>query len=194
MGALAQPAGEPARPDPGGALDQVGPGAAIGVDLLGYNTEGGMTPQGELDAVMSTSTQQNSVAMFCATADGFNAGFEVWWGPIRSVSDSVPDGALEAMFTAGLDGVGLQEQLPIEASCAADRIAAVQATADRYHAVPGGSACEIDVQVMSSRTRSPPAISTPGSWRKCSWHRKSVSRSRILRTGYWLCTMQVSAP
>jgi len=124
---------------------------AIGVELLGYNTEGGMTPQNELNQVDNPNVQQNSVAVFVAIADGFGQGFDVWWGPIRSVSDNISDAALQAMFTAGLDGVGLQEQLPIEASCAADRIAAVQATATRYHNIPGGQNCRINVQVMSSR-------------------------------------------
>ena len=121
----------------------------MGVTIIGFNTEGMMTPSDELSATQSTESSRNSVVRFVEIAAA--EGFDAIWGPIRNVSESVPDGAIEVMIDAGLLGVGLQEQRFIEASCVEDRVAAVEATAARYRAIAGARPFHVNVQVMPSR-------------------------------------------
>lgn len=124
---------------------------AMGVTTIGYNSEGGLTPQGELDNLGSTDPSVNSVARFAAYAA--SQGFRTIWGPIRVTADNVSDPAISVMFGAGLGGVALQEQQFINHSCVADRAAAVQSTATRYRtlaAQAGAPPIHVTVQVMPS--------------------------------------------
>ncbi|MCB9126376.1 MAG: hypothetical protein H6638_00445 [Ardenticatenales bacterium] len=125
-------------------------GAALrqsGITVIGYNTERAVgTPEDEMNAL--GEVEGNPVARAAALADA--AGFRLIWGPIRQTVDGVPDGALRAMVTAGLDGVALQEQKGIENESVAQRVAAVQRTAERYRRV-GGDDFHISVQIMPSR-------------------------------------------
>ena len=125
-------------------------GAALrqsGITVIGYNTERAVgTPEDEMNAL--GEVEGNPVARAAALADA--AGFRLIWGPIRQTVDGVPDGALRAMVAAGLDGVALQEQKGIENESVAQRVAAVQRTAERYRRV-GGDDFHISVQIMPSR-------------------------------------------
>jgi len=123
----------------------------MGVTTIGYNSEGGLTPQAEMDDLGSTDPGVNSVARFAAFAAA--RGFRTIWGPIRVTADNVSDAAISVMFDAGLGGVALQEQQFINHSCVADRAAAVQTTATRYRtlaAQAGASPIHVTVQVMPS--------------------------------------------
>lgn len=124
---------------------------SIGVSGFGFNSEGFMTPADQMNSLGDADPATNAVARFSAIAE--SAGFTVLWGPIRVTADAVADPALNGMFGAGLDGVGLQEQQFIESACVDDRVAAVQATAARYRgiAASAGTTAHIDVQVMPSR-------------------------------------------
>jgi|GEM_PF-6630638 len=124
---------------------------SIGVTGFGFNSEGFMTPANQMNSLGDADPSTNAVARFSAIAE--NAGFTVLWGPIRVTADAVPDPALNGMFGAGLDGVGLQEQQFVESACVDDRVAAVEATAARYRGIAAarGTTAHIDVQVMPSR-------------------------------------------
>ena len=125
-------------------------GAALrqsGITVIGYNTERAVgTPEDEMNAL--GEVEGNPVARAAALADA--AGFRLIWGPIRQTVDGVPDGALRTMMAGGLDGVALQEQKGIENESVAQRVAAVQRTAERYRRV-GGDDFHISVQIMPSR-------------------------------------------
>lgn len=120
----------------------------LGVSILGYNSEGFMTPAVEMNALNSPSPAQNPVAIYAGIAR--DNGFESFWGPIRVTADAVGDSAITAMATGGLDGVALQEQQFIENACPGDRVAAVRATANRYRSVAGAQ-MKVNVQIMPSR-------------------------------------------
>jgi len=124
---------------------------SIGVTGFGFNSEGFMTPADEMNSLGDANPSTNAVARFSAITEA--AGFDVLWGPIRVTADVVPDPAIAAMFGAGLDGVGLQEQQFIEAACVDQRAAAVAATGDRYRAIAAsaGTEAHVDVQIMPSR-------------------------------------------
>ena len=119
-----------------------------GVTVLGYNTEGFMTPAGEMNSLNSSSAQDNAVARFASIAS--DNGFESIWGPIRLVVDQVPDAAISTMDSASLNGVAMQEQRFIEGSCVADRSAAVSASAARYRSIAGDD-FSVTVQIMPTR-------------------------------------------
>jgi hypothetical protein len=123
----------------------------IGVTGIGFNSEGGMTPSEEMNSLSSTNPQTNAVARFAAIAG--EDDFPTIWGPIRVTADNVPDGALEAMFGAGLAGVGLQEQRFIESACVPNRVTAVEQTANRYRQIAAnhGIDAHVNVQIMPSR-------------------------------------------
>ena len=130
----------------------------LGVTVIGYNTEGMMTPESEMNALTSSDPGVNSAARFATIATG--AGFEVLWGPIRGGLDAISDGAITAMVTSGVGGIGMQEQKHIEsappyeaptAACVPSRVAAFHTTVDRYRRLAGGRAMHIDAQIMPSR-------------------------------------------
>lgn len=122
---------------------------SIGVTKMGYNSEGGMTPQDEMNNLGSTSPATNSVVQFVNIAKTY--GFEVVWGPIRRTADTVPDAAVRIMFEADLDEIGLQEQRFIEAACVNERVAAVNSTVNRYQGQAGAHPFQVTVQIMPSR-------------------------------------------
>jgi len=100
-----------------------------GVTTLSYNTENSITPVDEMNDLY------NSVGLFATKADAY--GFRSTWGPIRVKLDNVPDTVAQAMIASGLDGIGLQEQKPIENQCVEDRIAAVEATVSWWQGLAG---------------------------------------------------------
>jgi len=124
---------------------------SIGVTGLGFNSEGFMTPAEEMNSLDSADPQTNAVARFAAIAE--ENGFTVLWGPIRATADAVGDPAIGAMFGAGLDGVGLQEQRYIESACVPARANAVAQTAARYRQIASGAgvSAHVNVQIMPSR-------------------------------------------
>jgi hypothetical protein len=122
---------------------------SLGVDGVGFNSEGFMTPSDEMDSLGDISAGSNAVARFSAIAEA--NGLSVLWGPIRVTADAVSDAAISTMFGAGLDGVGLQEQQFIESSCVAARTSAVRETAARYRTLAGGQGAHVNVQIMPSR-------------------------------------------
>lgn len=131
---------------------------AAGVVGFGYNTEGMMTPPDQMAGLDDPSAQSNPVAVFSTLAA--EQGFWTVWGPIRLTVDAVSDQAIAAMVAGGVRGVALQEQQPIEQSCASDRVAAVEATAARYRSIAGDPDFEVHVQVMPSRCANGDAFAT----------------------------------
>ena len=105
---------------------------ASGVRKIGFNTENGvgMTPGNEMSTLQSTDPAVNIVARAAqmATAEGF----EVLWGPVRSMTDQISDPAVLTMMEAGVSGLAIQEQKFIEREPADSRLAAVNRTRDRY--------------------------------------------------------------
>jgi hypothetical protein len=124
---------------------------SIGVTGFGFNSEGFMTPAAEMDSLNSADPQTNAVARFAAIAEEHD--FQVIWGPIRVTADAVGDPAIGAMFGAGVDGVGLQEQQFIENACVPARAEAVAETATRYREIAAnqGTSAHVNVQIMPSR-------------------------------------------
>ena len=121
---------------------------AAGVEGFGYNTEGMMTPPAQMQA-LDDPTDANPVAIFATLAAA--EGFWTVWGPIRFTADAVSDAAISAMIAGGVRGVALQEQQFIESACVPERVAAVEATAERYRALAADPDFEVHVQVMPSR-------------------------------------------
>lgn len=125
---------------------------AAGVNWLGFNTENGLTPAGEMNSLNNPDPAINIVARLAtlATANGFT----LLWGPIRNTTDNVSDAAIQTMMTAGLRGVALQEQKFIETEPAAQRASAVARTRERYLALAnelGITNFTIHVQIMHER-------------------------------------------
>ena len=83
-----------------------------------------------------------------------NEGFEVIWGPVRRMADTVSDEVLRTLMEAGVSGIALQEQKFIEVQPADTRINAVNETRDRYLRLAGEvgiDAFSIHVQIMHQR-------------------------------------------
>ena len=132
-----------------------------GIAVIGYNTENAVgTPAGEM-AALGDSTPANLVARAAALAEA--AGLQLIWGPIRDTADRVPDSAIAAMVTAGLDGLALQEQKGIESQPVEQRVQAVERTAARYRAL-GGAGFHVSVQIMPTRCPNTAA----GRWAVCA--------------------------
>lgn len=103
---------------------------AAGVTTVGLNTENGLTPPEDMQTLENPDPQVNVVARVArlATENGFN----IIWGPIRRMADTISDEAVRTMMEAGVDGVALQEQKFIETQPAATRLAEVNRTRERY--------------------------------------------------------------
>lgn len=125
---------------------------AAGVNWLGFNTENGLTPAGEMNTLDNPDPAGNIVARVASLATA--NGFTVLWGPIRNTTDSVSDAVIQTMMAAGVRGVALQEQKFIENQPAAQRAIAVARTRDRYLALAtqlGITNFTIHVQIMHER-------------------------------------------
>lgn len=125
---------------------------AAGVSWLGFNTENGLTPAGEMNTLDNPDPAGNIVARVASLATA--NGFTVLWGPIRNTTDSVSDAVIQTMMAAGVRGVALQEQKFIENQPAAQRAIAVARTRDRYLALAtqlGITNFTIHVQIMHER-------------------------------------------
>ncbi len=119
----------------------------MGVTTLGFNTEGGITPDPELQTLQSPDPNVNVVALFASEADAH--GFQTVWGPIRMVLENTRDQVVTMLFEAGLDGIALQEQNFINSACVQERATAVHQTAERYAQLAGRD-IHVCVQVMPS--------------------------------------------
>jgi hypothetical protein len=127
---------------------------ASGVTVVGLNTEGGpgMTPSNELRTLNSPNPAENMVARAARLAT--ENGFQVIWGPIRNMADSVSDQAIRTMMTAGVSGLALQEQKFIENQTArvrAERVAETRARYLRLADEVGVTGFSIHVQIMHQR-------------------------------------------
>ena len=103
---------------------------AAGVVIVGLNTENGLTPSNEMETLNNPDPAINLVARVAVLAT--EAGFEVIWGPVRNVTDSISDEAVRTMMNAGVSGLALQEQKFIEVQPAETRLRAVNGTRQRY--------------------------------------------------------------
>jgi hypothetical protein len=123
-----------------------------GVEIVGLNTENGLTPGNEMQTLNNPDPDVNIVARVAHLAT--DAGFAVIWGPVRNMTDSVSDQTLRTIMDAGVTGVALQEQKFIEAQPASTRINAVNKTRDRYLQLAGEEGLDnfsIHVQIMEQR-------------------------------------------
>jgi len=116
---------------------------SIGVGGLGYNTEGDKTPASEMQSLAQSVSQLAALAQ--------SHGLDLIWGPIRVTADQTSDAAYGQMITAGLDGVGLQEQKWIESACVPQRGGAVKQLSSRLKQLAQGKAFQVQVQIMPSR-------------------------------------------
>ncbi|MCC6746925.1 MAG: hypothetical protein IT371_04655 [Deltaproteobacteria bacterium] len=114
-----------------------------GVTWLDYNSEGDKTPASEMQNL------PQAVQAFAQAAT--RAGFAAGWGPIRSTADAISDAQYAALVQAGLSGLALQEQKPIESSCAADRTSAVKSLVARLRRAASGKPFRVTVQLMPTR-------------------------------------------
>lgn len=125
---------------------------AAGVTWVGLNTENGLTPRAEMATLFDPDPSVNVVARVARLVQA--NGFGVVWGPVRLVADQVPDATIQAMMEAGVTGLSLQEQKFIERSPADQRLAAVDATIERYldlAADVGVPSFVFHVQIMHQR-------------------------------------------
>jgi hypothetical protein len=114
-----------------------------GVTGLGYNSEGDKTPASELQNLTQAVVQFAQLAQ--------QHGFQAIWGPIRSTAEKMSNAAYSQMISAGLDGIGLQEQKFIESSCVAQRSGAVKALSARLKPLSSAASFQVQVQIMPSR-------------------------------------------
>ncbi len=103
---------------------------AAEVAIVGFNTENGLTPSNEMQTLNNPDPAINVVARVAQLAT--EAGFEVIWGPVRTVTDSLSDEVIRTMMKAGISGLALQEQKFIEVERADTRLRAVNQTRQRY--------------------------------------------------------------
>jgi len=105
---------------------------AAGITTIGFNSENGtgMTPANEMQTLNSPDPEVNVVARAAKLAT--ENGFEVMWGPVRNTVDSLSDGAIRAMISAGVSGLAIQEQKFIETQSADTRLSAVMRSRERY--------------------------------------------------------------
>jgi hypothetical protein len=125
---------------------------AAGVAIVGLNTENGLTPSGEMQTLNNPDPAVNIVARVARLAT--EAGFEVIWGPVRNVTDSISDEVIRVMMNAGVSGLALQEQKFIEVQRAEVRLSAVNETRQRYLRLAtevGLDSFAFHVQIMHQR-------------------------------------------
>jgi hypothetical protein len=105
---------------------------AAGISIIGFNSENGagMTPSNEMQTLNSSDPEVNVVARAAKLAA--ENGFEVMWGPVRNTVDSLSDGAIRTMISAGVSGLAIQEQKFIETQPADSRLSAVMRSRERY--------------------------------------------------------------
>jgi hypothetical protein len=123
-----------------------------GVVIVGLNTENGLTPGDEMQTLDNPDPAVNIVARVARLAT--DAGFEVIWGPVRRVTDTLSDEAIRTMMNAGMSGLALQEQKFIEVQPAEARLSEVTKTRDRYlnlAAEVGLDSFALHVQIMHQR-------------------------------------------
>jgi hypothetical protein len=118
---------------------------ALGITSVSYNSERGLSPPDEMEHLLSTDPDDNSVATFVRIAK--RHGFEASWGPIAFTAYTAPEPALSVMFSAGLDQIGLQEQKMIDESCVRERVTAIRKAKATYERV-AGRPVEVGTQVM----------------------------------------------
>ena len=125
---------------------------AAGVVIVGLNTENGLTPGDEMQTLNNPDPAVNVVARVARLAT--EAGFEVIWGPVRRMTDSVSDEVIRIVMNAGVSGLALQEQKFIEMQPAGTRLSAVNETRERYLRLArevGLDAFAFHVQIMHQR-------------------------------------------
>jgi hypothetical protein len=125
---------------------------AAGVVIVGLNTENGLTPSDEMQTLNNPDPAVNIVARVARLAT--EAGFEVIWGPVRNVTDSISDEVIRVMMNAGVSGLALQEQKFIEVQRAEVRLSAVNETRQRYLRLAtevGLDSFAFHVQIMHQR-------------------------------------------
>lgn len=123
-----------------------------GVVIVGLNTENGLTPGDEMQTLDNPDPAVNIVARVARLAS--EAGFEVIWGPVRRMADTISDAAVRTMINAGVSGIALQEQKFIENQPAETRLSAVNQTRERYLSLAGEvglDAFAFHVQIMHQR-------------------------------------------
>jgi hypothetical protein len=118
---------------------------ALGIEGVFYNSERGLTPPEEMEHLLSPDPEENSVAIFVRIAK--RHGFEAGWGPIAFTAYTAPESALDVMFAAGLDRIGIQEQKMIDDSCVQERVTAIREAKATYERVAGHSVA-VGTQVM----------------------------------------------
>jgi hypothetical protein len=114
------------------AVERAGELQAAGITTVGFNSENGsgMTPGNEMQTLNSPDPEVNVVARAAKLAT--ENGFEVMWGPVRNTVDSLSDGAIRTMISAGVSGLAIQEQKFIETQPADSRLSAVMRSRERY--------------------------------------------------------------
>jgi hypothetical protein len=127
---------------------------AAGISTIGFNSENGsgMTPANEMQTLDSPDPEVNVVARAAKLAT--ENGFEVIWGPVRNTVDSLSDGAIRAMISAGVSGLAMQEQKFIETQSADSRLTAVMRSRERYLRLAGEAGVDdftFHVQIMQQR-------------------------------------------
>ncbi len=123
-----------------------------GVVIVGLNTENGLTPSNEMQSLNNPDPAVNVVARVAQIAT--EAGFQVIWGPVRRMTDTVSDEVIRTVMNAGVSGIALQEQKFIETQPANTRINAVNETRDRYLQLAGEvglNSFAFHVQIMHQR-------------------------------------------
>jgi hypothetical protein len=115
------------------------------IDMVSYNSEGGMTPREELYDLATY------VPKFARLAH--DHGFKMGWGPTHHMLTRRPE-----LFELAehVDSMGLQHQRPLQNEGLA---AFVELTRERYAKIKGiNEDCEVNVQVVLERTPAPQAI------------------------------------
>lgn len=151
---------------------------SIGVEWMGFNTEGDKTPSDEFNSMTSNVASQNSVCRFAQISEQY--GFKSLWGAIRGTAGrAVSEKTLIQMLSnCGLDGIAFQEQKFIENACATDRFTATQ-TDKRNLDANTGKNMYLSVQLMESRCLQLSQCNNTSKYQNCMNFTKQLIENKV---------------